>query len=97
MKSDLPNNIVEDVAIAVVLMSETPEVKNWTVYIINLKNEAITNVLRACLGLPPNNHMALEHRFGSSIREQQERSNNIDGDDYNLPSPKIVENAKKSR
>ena len=45
MKSDLPNNIVEDVAIAVVLMSETPEVKNWTVYIINLKNEAITNVL----------------------------------------------------
>ncbi len=45
MKSDLPNNIVEDVAIAVVLMSETPEVKNWTVYIINFKNEAITNVL----------------------------------------------------
>ena len=45
MKSDLPNNIVEDVAIAVVLMGETPEVKNWTVYVINLKNEAITNVL----------------------------------------------------
>ena len=45
MKADLPNNIVEDVAIAVVLMSETPEVKNWKVYIINLKNEAITNVL----------------------------------------------------
>ena len=45
MKADLPNNIVEDVAIAVVLMSETPEVKNWKVYIINLKNEAITNIL----------------------------------------------------
>ncbi len=45
MKSDLPNNIVEDVAIAVVLMNETPEVKNWTVYIVNLKNEPITNVL----------------------------------------------------
>jgi hypothetical protein len=45
LKSDLPNNIVEDVAIAVVLMSETPEIKNWTVYIINLKNVAITNVL----------------------------------------------------
>lgn len=45
MKSDLPNNIVEDVAIAIVLMSETPEVKNWTVYVVNLKNEAITNVL----------------------------------------------------
>ncbi|SOD12960.1 hypothetical protein [Pedobacter xixiisoli] len=45
MKKDLPQNIVEDVAIAVVLMSETPEVKNWTVYLVNLKNEPITNVL----------------------------------------------------
>lgn len=45
MKKDLPENIVEDVAIAVVLMSETPEVKNWTVYLVNLKNEPISNVL----------------------------------------------------
>lgn len=45
MKKDLPDNIVEDVAIAIVLMSETPEVKNWTVYLVNLKNEPITNVL----------------------------------------------------
>lgn len=45
MKSDLPENIVEDVAIAVVLMSETPEVKNWTVYLLNLKDLPITNVL----------------------------------------------------
>lgn len=45
MKKDLPENIVEDIAIAVVLMSETPEVKNWTVYLLNLKNKPITNVL----------------------------------------------------
>jgi hypothetical protein len=45
MKKDLPENIVEDVAIAVVLMSETPEVKNWTVYVVNFKNEPITNVM----------------------------------------------------
>lgn len=45
MKADLPENIVEDVAIAVVLMSETPEVKNWNVYLVNLKNEPLTNVL----------------------------------------------------
>ena len=45
MKADLPENIVEDVAIAVVLMSETPEVKNWTVYLVNLKNQPINNVL----------------------------------------------------
>lgn len=45
MKKDLPENIVEDVAIAVALISETPEVKNWTVYLVNFKNEPITNVL----------------------------------------------------
>ncbi|MEE1944172.1 hypothetical protein VRU48_03565 [Pedobacter sp. KR3-3] len=45
MKKDLPENIVEDVAIAVVLMSETPEVKNWNVYLVNFKKEPITNVL----------------------------------------------------
>ncbi|HTM97483.1 MAG TPA: hypothetical protein VL088_02010 [Pedobacter sp.] len=45
MKADLPNNVVEDVAIAIVLMSETPEVKNWTVYVINLKDMPITNVM----------------------------------------------------
>ena len=45
MKADLPENIVENIAMAVVLISETPEVKNWTVYLVNLKNEPITNVL----------------------------------------------------
>lgn len=45
MKADLPENIVEDVAIAVVLMGETPEVKSWNVYLVNLKKEPITNVL----------------------------------------------------
>ena len=50
MKSDLPENTVEDIAMAVVLMGETPEVKNWTVYLINLKNEPITNVLISSKG-----------------------------------------------
>ena len=50
MKKDLPENIVEDVPMAVVLMNETPEVKNWTVYIINLKNTEITNVLISSKG-----------------------------------------------
>jgi len=31
-------------------MGETPEVKNWTVYLINLKNEPITNVLISAKG-----------------------------------------------
>ncbi|TCD10489.1 hypothetical protein EZ449_09070 [Pedobacter frigidisoli] len=50
MKTDLPENTVEDIAMAVVLMSETPEVKNWTVYLVNLKNEPITNVLISSKG-----------------------------------------------
>jgi len=50
LKADLPENTVEDIAMAVVLMSETPEVKNWTVYLVNLKNEAITNVLISSKG-----------------------------------------------
>jgi hypothetical protein len=50
MKKDLPENIVEDVPMAVVLINETPEVKNWTVYIINLKDTEITNVLISSKG-----------------------------------------------
>lgn len=50
MKKDLPENIVEDVAMAVVLVSETPEVKHWTVYLVNLKNEPISNVLISSKG-----------------------------------------------
>ncbi|NII82415.1 hypothetical protein H9N25_07170 [Pedobacter riviphilus] len=50
MKADLPENIVEDIAMAVVLMGETPEVKSWTVYLVNLKNEPITNVLISSKG-----------------------------------------------
>lgn len=50
MKKDLPENIVEDVAIAVVLMGETPEVRDWTVYLINLKAEKISNVLISSKG-----------------------------------------------
>ncbi|WP_432712288.1 hypothetical protein [Pedobacter sp.] len=50
MKKDLPVNVVEDVAMAVVLVDESPEVKNWTVYLINLKQESITNVLISSKG-----------------------------------------------
>ncbi|TCC90394.1 hypothetical protein EZ428_14050 [Pedobacter frigiditerrae] len=45
MKADLPENIVEDVAIAVALVGETPEVGSWTVYVVNYKNGPITNVM----------------------------------------------------
>jgi myo-inositol-1-phosphate synthase len=33
---------------------------------------AIINVMRACLGLAPDNHMTLEHKFESSLKELKE-------------------------
>jgi hypothetical protein len=45
MKKDLPENNVKDIAIAVALESESVESKVWYVYLINLKNEPIENVL----------------------------------------------------
>ncbi|MVN91679.1 hypothetical protein [Mucilaginibacter aquatilis] len=45
MIKDLPQNIVEDIAVAVALEKESVESKVWYVYIINLKQQAIENVL----------------------------------------------------
>lgn len=50
MKKDLPENIVEDVSIAVVLESSSPEAKVWNVYLVNLKNEPIKTVLVSSKG-----------------------------------------------
>mmetsp|Transcript_8744 Transcript_8744/g.12714 ORF Transcript_8744/g.12714 Transcript_8744/m.12714 type:complete len:533 (-) Transcript_8744:122-1720(-) len=35
---------------------------------------AVINVMRACLGLGPDNHMTLEHRFESSLSEHKEQA-----------------------
>jgi hypothetical protein len=45
MIKDLPENNVKDIAIAVALEGENVESKIWYVYLINLKNEPIENVL----------------------------------------------------
>src|SRR6195952_4911319 len=45
MIKDLPENIVQDIAIAVALEKESAESKIWYVYLINLKSEPIENVL----------------------------------------------------
>ncbi len=50
MKKDLPANIVEDIAIAVVLMSDTPEQASWSVYLINYKKEKLEHVLVSSKG-----------------------------------------------
>ncbi|MBY0244166.1 MAG: hypothetical protein K2Q03_01805 [Sphingobacteriaceae bacterium] len=50
MKIDLPQNIVENILISAVLINETPETKHWKVYILNLKNEAITDIMISSKG-----------------------------------------------
>ncbi|HVW14979.1 MAG TPA: hypothetical protein VHB54_14180 [Mucilaginibacter sp.] len=50
MIKDLPENIVKDVAIAVALEGENISSKTWYVYLINLKNEPIENVLITAKG-----------------------------------------------
>ncbi len=45
MIKDLPENNVQDIAIAVALEKESVESKLWYVYLINLKKEAIENVM----------------------------------------------------
>jgi len=50
MKKDLPENIVENIAIAIVMESATPEAKLWKVYLINMKDEALETVLVSSKG-----------------------------------------------
>ena len=45
MKKDLPENLVTDIAIAVALEKESSESKIWYVYVINLKEKPIENVM----------------------------------------------------
>ena len=56
MKKDLPENIVKNVAIAIVLENETPGEKNWSVYLINLKKERIQTVLVSSKGYGTQNN-----------------------------------------
>ncbi len=70
MKKDLPENIVENVSIAVVMESASPESKNWNVYVINLKEEPIETVLVSSKGYGEKNGEAvktsiLRHSLGT--------------------------------
>jgi hypothetical protein len=50
MKKDILHPLVEGISIAVVLESENPEGRNWKVYLLNQRNEAIDTVLIAAKG-----------------------------------------------
>jgi hypothetical protein len=89
MKADLPENKVEDIAVAVVLMSETPEVKNWNVYLINFKNEPITNVLVTSKGYGEKDGIAvktslLRHSIGDVSQQSAAAIEAIDPQVFGL-------------
>ncbi len=50
MKKDLPENIVEDISIAIVLENATPSDKVWNVYLINEKKLPLINVIVSSKG-----------------------------------------------
>lgn len=50
MKKDLPDNIVEDILISVVLEGDTPTSQDWKVYLINEKAVPLSNVLVSSKG-----------------------------------------------
>lgn len=50
MKKDILHPLVEGISIAVVLESENPQGRNWKVYLLNQRNEAIDTVLIAAKG-----------------------------------------------
>jgi hypothetical protein len=50
MKKDILHPLVEGISIAAVLESENPEGRNWKVYLLNQRNEAIDTVLIAAKG-----------------------------------------------
>lgn len=50
MKKDLPENVVKDIGVAVVLEEESYDSRIWKVYLLNLKEVAITNVMISSKG-----------------------------------------------
>ena len=50
MKKDLPENIVADISIAVVLESDSPQGRVWNVYLVNEKSVPIRNVMVSSKG-----------------------------------------------
>ena len=52
------------------------------------QRQAIVNVMRACLGLAPDHHMALEHRLESSLEEALSRQQAAAASNNEPPSKK---------
>ena len=89
MIKDLPQNIVKDIAIAVALEKESAENKLWYVYLINLKNVPIENVLITSRGYgekdgAPVKTSTLRHMFPVVEKESYKLIEPIDEQTFGL-------------
>jgi hypothetical protein len=89
MIKDLPENIVKDIAIAVALEKENSESKIWYVYLINLKNEPLENVLVTSKGYGEKNGeqvktSILRHMFPRIEKESYQLIEPIDEQTFGL-------------
>ena len=89
MIKDLPENNVKDIAIAVALEGENIESKIWYVYLINLKNEPIENVLVTSKGYGEKDGVqvktsTLRHMFPEVIGQSYKLIEPIDEQTFGL-------------
>ncbi len=89
MKADLPQNHVEDISIAVVLESDSPEGGDWQVYLINEKDVPLQNVMISSKGYGTKDGMEvktsmLRHFIGDLDRMDYARIEAIDPQVFGL-------------
>ena len=89
MKADLPQNHVEDISIAVVLESDSPEGGDWQVYLINEKDVPLQNVMVSSKGYGIKDGMevktsVLRHFIGDLDRMDYARIEAIDPQVFGL-------------
>ncbi len=89
MIKDLPENIVKDIAVAVALEKETSESKVWYVYLINMKDVPLENVLVTSKGYGEKNGeqvktSVLRHMFPRVEKESFQLIEPIDEQTFGL-------------
>ena len=84
MKKDLPVNIVEDISIAVVLENSAPNNISWTVYLVNEKNVALTNVLVSSKGYGEKDGREVKTGSGIIVKKNIFESNFISSLNLNV-------------
>lgn len=95
MKKDLPENLVQDIGIAVVLESDSPQGQSWNVYLINLKDRDLETVLISSKGYGRKDGVdvktsILRHAIGSVPAKATARVEAIDKQVFGLTNEYLL-------